>query len=251
MLFVTADASAPVRLVAFPFAGGGASSFVPLRKRISAAALFAAQLPGREERQHEPACTDLRQVLDACLASAEVFEQRPYVLLGVSVGARIAFHLAQSLVQHAIRAPEVLVLCACAAPGAPERGSGERAAHQLTDADLLERMQRFGGIPSHLGPDQRAHVLPKLRADLRLLADSERLSKAPVPVPIVAIGGRNDPTTTRASLERWAQFTECGARVHIVPGGHFFLFDSPEPSLRIIEPLLHSAAHARRSVEEV
>jgi medium-chain acyl-[acyl-carrier-protein] hydrolase len=248
MLLVRQAAERSHRIVAFPFAGGGASSFSRLREQLTDCELIAVQLPGREERHEETPYIRVRQVIDACLDCVDLFDERPYALMGYSLGARLAFHLTRALIDRGNRPPSLLILCACPAPpataadaAAPARAR-DRPIYELPDAEFIERMQIFGGMPSDLTPEQRALVLPKLRADLRLLEDCLRAGVSPVNVPLLMLGGRNDPSTPRPALERWAELTTSGADTHLVSGGHFFLFQPPYSGVSIIEDRIRAVA---------
>ena len=59
--------------------------------------LFAAQMPGREERFVEPPLRDLDTVLRHLAAAIEPLLDRPFVFFGHSLGALIAYELTQLL----------------------------------------------------------------------------------------------------------------------------------------------------------
>lgn len=70
-------------------------------------------------------------------------------------------------------------------------------------------------------------VLPPLRADLSMLLDAPPVEPRPLPVPITALGGRDDPLVSRAALLGWAAHTEADFALRLIPGGHLIHQDAP------------------------
>ena len=64
----------------------------------------------------------------------------------------------------------------------------------------------------------------------------EYQEEEPLPVPITAFYGSDDPEATRGETEGWERHTSGGFSLHEIPGGHFYLTHS--------SPLLLS--HIRR-----
>ncbi|MYM89341.1 alpha/beta fold hydrolase [Rugamonas sp. FT82W] len=221
------DAASRCRVLAFPYAGGGSAAFAELRARLPDAELLAAQLPGREQRLDEPPLTAAAQVLRRCLAEPALFTGKPYALLGHSMGGRLAFHCAAQLIAAGLPAPRLLVVSAATPPGMPAMPAARRTrpAYTLPDADLIRQMAAYGGMPPALDPRLHALVLPKLRADLRLLDDCGQLPAEPLDLPMLLLGGRYDKAVPVAALSGWENYTRQTCQTRIFPGGHFYLFE--------------------------
>lgn len=206
---------ARTRLVCLPAAGGGASAYLGWPALLAPdVEVWCAQLPGRERRFGEPALASAGAVAGPLAAAVTALVPRPYVLFGHSMGALLALEVAREtepahLVVSAARAPHLGL------PGDPHLG---------TDAELVRWLAALGGIPAELDTDLLELLLPTLRADLRLCADY--LSggvRAPVPVPITALGGADDPLAPPAAVAAWSGCTTAGFAQLTFPGGHFYL----------------------------
>ena len=96
-----------LRVLCFPHAGGGASAFRGwTRDQPPGVDIRAVQLPGREDRIREPFPEDILALCEALLPSLDV----PYVLVGNSLGALVAFELARQFQQRYFLPPIRLVL---------------------------------------------------------------------------------------------------------------------------------------------
>src|SRR4051794_27130121 len=90
---------ARMRLFCFPYAGGGALAYQAWPRLLpDEIEVVAVQLPGREARFREPPMTDLSTLVEALVAAMYPYETlRPFAFFGHSLGALIAFVLAQAL----------------------------------------------------------------------------------------------------------------------------------------------------------
>jgi surfactin synthase thioesterase subunit len=103
-----------LRVLCFPHAGGGASAFRGwTRDQPPGVDIRAVQLPGREDRIREPFPEDILALCEALLPSLDV----PYVLVGNSLGALVAFELARQFQQRYFLPPIRLVAVGARPPG--------------------------------------------------------------------------------------------------------------------------------------
>jgi medium-chain acyl-[acyl-carrier-protein] hydrolase len=72
-------------------------------------------------------------------------------------------------------------------------------------------------------PDLMRIALPALKADASLYRKYIYQPGDPLPIPIHAYGGINDPNITKEHLERWQEQTTAEFTLQQFEGGHFFL----------------------------
>lgn len=229
------DRDARLRLFCFPHAGVGASAYRAWSAPLAGDGVDVCpvQLPGRESRLVEPPYRAIEPLVEALVEGITPYLDRPYALFGHSLGALVAFELARSLRLRGAALPGHLV-----ASGriAPQRRDPRPTLHDLPDAALLRRVTELGGIPSALraAPELIAFQLPLLRADLAVNENYRYVPAPPLPVPITAFGGEQDPKTDDAEIRAWAEQASGRFTMRTLPGGHFFVRDAVQQLLRYL-----------------
>src|SRR5262249_46191279 len=95
-----------LRLLLFPFAGGGASVFNACQAQFPAKIeTYAVQYPGRESRWSERRFVSLRELVAAIADELMPHVAGPFAFLGHSLGGLIAFELARLLERQGRPAP--------------------------------------------------------------------------------------------------------------------------------------------------
>lgn len=223
-LRVSAGDSAPsARLLCFPHAGGGASSFNGWRKALPGwIELVRAQLPGREDRREEAAHTRVDELIADFLPHVQAILDKPLILYGHSVGSLIAFELSRELRRRGGASPLALILSSRRAPHRSLRS--EHLLHSLPDEILAARVKDLGGIPPGMLEDVkwRGHFLPRIRADLCLSDTYEYRDGPRLSHPVHAFIGERDGLVAREDWEAWSEFAGGEYSRRILPGGHFF-----------------------------
>lgn len=213
--------SAAVRLVCFPHAGGNAAFYRPWCDRLpSHVELHAVQYPGRMDRLGTPLIRTMDEMADGVAAAVTPLAHRgPVVLFGHSLGASVAFETARRLTE--VDAPAAVVVSGRPAPHLLR----DTAVHLSDDDTLWAEMGRLGGTADelHANPAVRELTLPVLRADYEVAETYKPETDDPLPAPILAFTGTDDPEVTRAEAEAWASHTRAGFRLVTFPGAHFYL----------------------------
>ena len=226
---------ARLRLFCFPYAGGAASIYRVWHQHLPAdVEVCAVQLPGRENRIRERPYTNLVEGVQTLLPNLLPSLDKPFALFGHSMGALIAYELAQQLQSHG-QTPTHLLVSGRRAPVLPEP---EALIHTLPgSAAFLNALQRrYNNLPALIFDDAELRELfvPLLRADLTLVETYQSRSKVPLPCPLVALGGADDPHATPAELRAWQALTQADFVLHLFPGGHFYLNEQAQLLLTTI-----------------
>lgn len=220
-------ASSTDRLVdvfCFPCAGSGATSFFGLCRALPRWVMpYVLRLPGRESTRHVPALTGIP---DMARAAASALRRRagdrPRVFLGHSMGALVAFEVAQLL--RGDDAPALLIVAGHAAPQLPRRRETV-PIQQLSDDAFIDLLERYNGTPRAVLADRELLnvFMPQLRSDFTALNDYAYVERGPLECDVFCLNGEDDHLVSRAGAHAWHFQTRAGFRCEWLPGGHFFL----------------------------
>ncbi len=230
------------RVLALPYAGGGASVFHAWTDDLpSDIEVRALQLPARQDRLNERGLTSVAAAVEKVRAALAALPAAPLLLYGHSYGSLLGFELARSLAA-AGSPPLALVVGGRRAAHLPMRAP---AIYALPDAAFKEELyQRYGTPRAFLRNDElMALALPPLRADITAHETYEYVPLAkPLDFPIVVLRGRHDASVTADEAAAWNELTSRPGPVHEVDGGHLFV-DSHRPwVLARISEVLRSVA---------
>lgn len=213
--------------VFFPHAGGSAPFFFGMSEALAPGIdVFAVQYPGRLDRFREPPIADLKALADETFAalrtSPALAGGRPFQFFGHSMGAALAFEVAQRCERELGRSPVTLFASGRRAPGTVRRLRED--VHTRGDAALLAEIRELNGSGSPLtDPALLELVLPGIRADYTAIETYRWTPGAALSCPIVALMGTADPYTSEAECQAWADHTTGEFELRSYPGGHFFL----------------------------
>jgi surfactin synthase thioesterase subunit len=213
--------AAEIRLICFHHAGGSAAMYRKWPELIpSAIEPIAVQLPGRAERFGEPAFKRMAPLVEALVEVVTPLLDQPFACYGVSMGARVAWSLAQALRTRAMPMPVQLFL---ACDPAPVHDDGSRPWEERPDG-LEGYLRDLGGTPPEVlaEPEVMRALLPTLRADLTVITTATVRPVTPLDVPIRAFAGAEDLVAPPARMHGWQAETSARFELDTIPGGHFF-----------------------------
>ena len=225
---------AGLRLICFPYAGGGASIYRSWAENLSDdVEVCAIQLPGREDRLDEGLIRNFRDLMNALIQVIPGFIDVPTAFFGHSLGAIIGYELARRLYKENGWSPVYLFVSGRSAPHIFVPGS---QIHLLPDDLFLDAIGKLEGTPEEIlqHAKLRQLYLPILRADTCLSESYLYLLGNPLSCPISAFGGLEDDTVKRKALNAWRKLTQAGFRLRMLPGDHFFLRNSQQALLKAI-----------------
>lgn len=222
-----------IDLLALPCAGASATMYLRWRRLLPPwVRLVPVELPGRGARLGEPCVEDFeRLVAQLCDEQAEAMRGH-YALLGHSMGALLAYGIAQR--QRALSRALPRALFVSASP-APSRCNPDRYAGKNDEAALIADLRRQGGTPEEvLGCAELLRLaLDTLGADYRVCESFRYTAPAPLPIPVHAFGGRQDDIAAER-VEAWRHEGGGAFSLDWFDGGHFFIREREQEVLATI-----------------
>jgi 2,3-diaminopropionate biosynthesis protein SbnA len=223
-----------VRVICFPFMGGGPSVYRSWPGRLPGnMEVVAVHLPGRGSRLGEAPFERMGPLVTMLADELEGLDDRPFVFYGHSMGALVAFELCRELRRRGRDLPLALF---AGAHRAPQAAPSHERPPTAGDDELIAYIERFGGTPKEVLADREMMRLSlgAFRADAKVCASFTYAEEAPLPIPIHCFGGMEDRAVTEQDLWAWQAQTTAGFSLCRVRGGHFFLEPDASPVLRAI-----------------
>lgn len=215
---------ARIRLICFPYAGGGASIFRTWSKALPAQIeVWPIQLPGRENRLAETPFTCMPDLIEALALALRPSLTGAYAFFGHSMGSLICFELARYLrAQGHMPGPVHLFVSGHRAPHLPDP---DVPSYNLPEPEFVNELQRLNGTPEAvLQNEELLHLLmPLLRADFSICETYIYQRSKALSCPLTAFGGLQDQDTPRDAIASWREHTSGSFKQRFFPGNHFFL----------------------------
>ena len=167
----------------------------------------------------------------------------PFAFFGHSLGALLAYELAQHLRRTGGPVPGMLFLSSAAAPQLPRR----RVAH-LPDQEFIGEIRAYGGARGWDEPGVAETFMPVLRADFELYESYQVASEPPPGCPVLLYGGDQDERVTPAQLGAWRRLLPVQS-LQLFPGGHFYLHDQRAALTASVARTLEALTPAPEAVE--
>ncbi|HEY6794433.1 MAG TPA: alpha/beta fold hydrolase [Kineosporiaceae bacterium] len=217
--------AAALTFVLAPFAGGSAYSFADLPAGLlrSGDTALVLQYPGRGPRITEPFSSGLSDLAEQAAREIVRHGTSTLVLVGHSMGGVLCYEIA-SLLTAMGRAPAWVVVSAARPPDRCRLDVG-RVLSMGREDWLAEIAHGAVTAGSTVGADDIAdYAIPVMRSDYLMLARYRPLA-GPLTVPVLALGGTDDPWVTDEHLAAWQAWTTGDFEHRTLAGGHFYYRD--------------------------
>jgi acyl transferase domain-containing protein len=211
---------ARLRLFCLPYAGSGAAIYRTWANALPATIeLCAIQLPGREDRLHEPAYRQWSALIAALVEGIHPYLDKPFAIFGHSMGALLGYEVACALHQQHNVQPSHLLVSAHRAPQIVGQST------YRSRWELLEDLYRQAGVDDALRQESDLMTMSKevFSADLDLSKSYRYRPSPPLTCPLTVLGGSEDAICSPEALEAWRDHTTGPFTLHWLPGNHFFI----------------------------
>jgi pyochelin biosynthetic protein PchC len=215
------DDECATKLVCFPHAGSVAGQYRTWPKGLpSDIGVLAVRYPGREERFDDPFPSGVEALADDIADALSELARRRMVLFGHCFGATVAHEVALRLQDRGV--PPVALCVSGTLP--PHALAGARVV-PTADEDIIAHVVSLDAsrAAAFEDPGLREAVLPAVRGDYGLVGRYAGGARPPLACPIYAYAGSDDSEVTPEEIAGWADMTRGAFRLHVLPGGHFYL----------------------------
>ena len=257
---------ARVRLICFPFAGGGSAVFDHWGDAFDPAIeIVAVEPPGRLGRINEKPVTTVEAFARGLLPELRERLDRPYAVLGHCLGGLTLYETLRFLDARDHPLPTHIFISGARPPSAL-RAPGD------FERELDTRLRRFvgyrAGLPGFEQPDDvfseiirafgiadsatmleeeelRDLVLPTVRAEFAMANRYIYLPESPFPVPITCFRGARDDYFREIDAQVWRRFTSKRFELFTRDTGHFAIVEDFDFIRETIEARLLGQAATR------
>jgi surfactin synthase thioesterase subunit len=215
------DDGCETKLVCFPHAGAGASTYRTWPMGLpSDIGVIAVRYPGREDRFEDPFPPRLEALADDIADALGELTRHRLVLFGHSMGASVAHEVALRFQERGCP-PAAL----CVSGRQPPHALAGRRMIYGTDEEIIAHVVSFDArrAAAFEDPDLREIVLPAVRADYRMTDDYCGGRRPPLHCPVYGYAGDDDSEVSPEQMSGWADMTHGAFRLLVLPGGHFYL----------------------------
>lgn len=211
-----------MKLFCIPYAGSGASTYGPWKRRFKdVATVSPIQLPGREEQCDLPFFTDVDEAVRHVVSDIMAKADGTYAIFGHSMGALLAYESTHRLESLGFEPPRALIVSGFPAPSiykprltvdALERNGYQELKTLLGDTftTMLEDEQLF------------EYATRTMRADVSLCESYQFAPRQRLAMPVYAFGANADPLCEPGELTAWAEHCDGSLSIKTFDGDHFY-----------------------------
>lgn len=231
-----------VKLFCIPYAGGTSSIYKKWEPHLAPNVhLRPIELAGKGRRLKDPFYQNITEAVDDVfeLIKNEI-DNSPYMIFGHSMGAKIAYKLAQKIESHQLNTPLHLFISGSSAPHF--KREDEEIFHLMENDVFKQKLIDLGGTPPDFfdHPELVELFLPALKNDFQIVETAQyEDSIMPLSSDISVLIGKEDILTLEQQ-EAWSNYTQQNCKIYYFEGGHFFFVDETHRVTGIINQVLSS-----------
>lgn len=227
-----------LELIIFPHAGGGPSFFKNWVNQFSGRIKVTPYcLPGREFRYNEGLDFTISELINNELINYVSNLQHPFCFFGHSMGALIAYLLAQELLTLGLKLPELIIISSFTSPTNYKTSTKHM---DMNDHEFIDELIQIGGLPKEFhNDDMMEFFLPILRRDFNNCEGIDFSNRKSLPIPITVFGGWQDKLIPTESLKSWDKETMKDYNQFFFPGDHFYLKNEESRVLNLLNNILY------------
>lgn len=200
-----------MRVFFFPYAGGTAGSAIRLVKYFPRSyEVHALNYPGNDNY-------DLDEFRRGIVAEMSQYVDKPYMVVGHSMGAMFAYDAVKTLLERKIHSPDLLVVS-----GYPPPRLYRKLKDKLDKSGVENFIQEISATISK--KDLPKDLIDDLNRDIKLSLGMP-IDSSVIDVPIMALSGTKDPLVTKQELEEWQDITSSTFICNQIFGGHHYWFE--------------------------
>lgn len=234
------SANAKIRLVCFPYAGGGSAIYTPwIDKLPQEVELALIQLPGRGARFGQQPYQTINTMVEDVVEELGKLPPKNLFFYGHSMGARVAYEVTLMLHREKCPLPIHIVAAGSMAPRIPRKAKN---SYNLTDNEFIEHLMELKGTPEEVlaNRDLMELLLPTLRADFKIVETYINNSTVVIPTKLSVFAGKQDLTVELAELEPWFDVFQENDGISWFAGGHFFINENSHDVLTVLSKKVES-----------
>lgn len=198
---------------------------------------ISIEVPGRGDRFGEPLLHDIDSIADDVFNQVKPYIQKPYMILGFSMGTLVAYQLMQKIRKLGKMLPQHVFLLGRESPDFFKR---DIFSYKYSSSDFWKHVSQYGGLPQVILENEEIKNMfePILRADFQALEEFAFVQHPPLPVSATVLLGNQDIVKLE-NAQTWQLHFEPEIEIQYVNGGHFFLLENMDVIAGIIKSKLH------------
>lgn len=224
----------------FPHAGSSASFFAKWKTLIDKKnCIFPVQYPGRENRRNEKFDKSINTIAEEFVKdNIEILNSKPYVIFGHCMGSLIGWEVVKAVKRFDINPPKALIVSSSAPPDKREIDN----AKGLSDDEMIEQLCKMGYIDKAITVEKEFfnYYISIMKTDKEMLDfyDYEAQNGIKSGCPIISFNGKEDDKELLIKSFGWSEFTDDKFEQALFNGGHFYLNNNTEDTIKKIETYL-------------